>query len=90
MFNVVSKEDKKVLFEEAVGAITMGALVDVVDASGSSNSVCIGDFRDIGWSIRVATRNSLYYDWNGPNAIRVGGTIVEPGSSTPEYEMDWS
>jgi hypothetical protein len=78
------------LLEEAIGAITMGSLINIDDASGSANSVCIGDFRDIGWSRRVATRSSLYYDWNGPNAIRVGGTVVEPGSSTPEYEMDWS
>lgn len=90
MFTVMSKEDKQALFDEAVGAITMGALIDVEDASGSSNSVCIGDFRDIGWSTRVSTRDSLYYAWNGPNPIRVEGQIVNPGETTEEVEMDWS
>ena len=87
MFTVMSKEDKQALFDEAVGAITMGALVDVEDASGSSNSVCIGDFRDIGWSTRISTRDSLYYAWNGPNPIRVEGQIVNPGETTEEIEV---
>jgi|TARA_B110000908_G_scaffold102116_1_gene120358 hypothetical protein len=90
MFTVMSKEDKKALFDQAVDAITTGVLIDVDDASGSSNSVCIGDFRDNGWSARVATRDSLYYDWYGPNPIKVGGKIINPGQSTVEVDMDWS
>jgi hypothetical protein len=81
---------KQEMFEAAVVRVSMGQLIDVIDASGCSTGVCIGDFRDIGWSERVATRSSLYYRWNGPSAIRVGGEIIEPGSSTEEVEMDWS
>jgi|TARA_B110000908_G_C10153086_1_gene402320 hypothetical protein len=76
--------------ERACFLIKMGTLIDVDDASSSRDSLCIGDFRDIGWSTRVATRDSLYYDWNGPNPIRVGGNVINPGQSTEEIEMDWS
>ena len=76
--------------QDAIARISIGQLIDVIDASGCSTGVCIGDFRDIGWSERVATRSSLYYRWDGPSAIRVGGVIIEPGSSTEEVEMDWS
>ena len=76
--------------QDAIARISIGQLIDVIDASGCSTGVCIGDFRDIGWSERVATRSSLYYRWDGPSAIRVDGVIIEPGSSTEEVEMDWT
>ena len=76
--------------ERACFLIKMGTLIDVDDASSSRDSLCIGDFRDIGWSTRVATRDSLCYDWNGPSPIRVGGNVINPGESTEEIEMDWS
>ena len=76
--------------QDAIARISMGQLIDVIDASYTYTGVCIGDFRDIGWSKRVSTRSSLYYRWKGPSAIRVGGEIIEPGSSTEETEMDWS
>lgn len=76
--------------QDAIARISIGQLIDVIDASWTSSGVCIGDFRDIGWSERVATYDSLYYRWKGPNAIRVGGKIIEPGSSTEETDMDWS
>ena len=90
MFTIISPEEKQELLNDAIARISIGQIIDVVDASGSSNTVCIGDFRDIGWSTRVATRDSLYYAWNGPSAIRVDGVIIEPGSTTEEFEMDWS
>ena len=81
---------KQEQFDRACFLIKMGTLVDVEDASWMSDAVCIGDFRDLGWSKRVATRDSLYYEWNGPNPIRVSGRIINPGESTEEIEMDWS
>ena len=81
---------KQEMFEDAVARISVGQVIDVADASWMSNVVCIGDFRDIGWSERVATSSSLYYKWNGPSAIRVGGEIIEPGGTTEETEMDWT
>ena len=76
--------------QDAIARISIGQLIDVIDASWTSSGICIGDFRDIGWSERVATYDSLYYRWNGPSAIRVGGKIIEPGSHTEETDMDWS
>ena len=76
--------------ERACFLIKMGTLIDVDDASSSRDSLCIGDFRDLGWSKRVATRDSLYYEWNGPGSIRVSGNVINPGESTEEIEMDWS
>ena len=90
MFKLISPQEKQELLDDAIARISIGQIIDVVDASGSTNDVCIGDFRDIGWSTRVATRDSLYYAWNGPSAIRVDGVIVQPGSTTEEVEMDWS
>ena len=81
---------KQEQFDRACFLIKMGTLIDVEDASWMSDAVCIGDFRDLGWSKRVATRDSLYYEWNGPNPIRVSGSIINPGESTEEIEMDWS
>lgn len=81
---------KQEQFDRACFLIKMGTLVDVEDASWMSDAVCIGDFRDLGWSKRVATRDTLYYEWNGPNPIRVSGRIINPGESTEEIEMDWS
>lgn len=76
--------------QDAIARISMGQIIDVIDASYTSSGICIGDFRYIGWSERVATRSSLYYRWDGPSAIRVDGVIIEPGSSTEEVEMDWT
>ena len=83
----MTKQEK---FEHAVAQISMGQIIDVADASWLANDVCIGDFRDIGWSKRVSTRSSLYYRWDGPTAIRVDGVLIEPGCSTTKEEMDWS
>lgn len=85
-----NKEAKELMFESAVIDITAGCVIDVIDASGCSEGVCIGDFRNIGWSTRISTRDSLYYAWNGPSPIRVGGQIINPGETTEETEMDWS
>jgi hypothetical protein len=82
--------NKDQLFLEACFYIKMGVLVDVEHASSSRDSICIGDFRDLGWSKRVATRDSLYYEWNGPGSIRVSGNVINPGESTEEIDMDWS
>ena len=81
---------KQEMFNDAVARISIGQIIDVADASWLAKSVCIGDFRDIGWSERVSTRGSLYYRWNGPSAIRVDGVLIEPGCCTEAEEMDWS
>jgi len=87
---MLNQETKEQMLNAAIVDITSGSIIDVADASWMSDTVCIGDFRDIGWSTRISTRDSLYYVWNGPNAIRVEGQIVNPGETTEEVEMDWS
>lgn len=86
----MTSEEKNAMFIEAVGKITMGFEIEITDSSYSSNSVCIGDFRDMGWSSRIATPTSLYYKWKGPTAIWVSGKRIEPNSFTEEIEMDWT
>jgi len=86
----MTPEEKKTLFDEAVGKITMGFEIEITDASYSANSVCLGDFRDMGWSERIATRSSLYYKWKGPSAIWVMGNRIEPNQYTEEVDMDWT
>lgn len=82
--------EKEKMFNECVGKITMGFEIEITDSSYSSSSVCIGDFRDMGWSERIATRDSLYYKWKGPTAVWIGGKRIEPNECTEEVEMDWT
>jgi hypothetical protein len=74
----------------AAKRISAGEMVSMSDSSYSADRLCIGDFREMGWSERVSTRDSLYWNWNGPNAVIVSGVIVVPGGSTEEFPMDWS
>ena len=90
MIKLLSPKEKAAQVADAVRRIKLGEVVSVIDASGSAHSLCIGDFRDIGWSERVATRRSLYYTWNGPVPIVVDGQTVNPGGTTEETEVDWS
>jgi len=76
--------------ELAIERINDGEVIDVIDASSCSTGVCIGDFRAIGWSERLASRQSLCYFWRGPTAIRLSGVLIQPNSYTPEVDMDWS
>lgn len=90
MIKLMNAAEKLEAFEDAVAKIRAGELVDIVDASGCAYAVCIGDFRSIDWSEKITTRNSMYWHWTGPSAIRVSGAIVQPNSYTEEIDMDWS
>lgn len=81
---------RKQLLAEAIEKIKAGEVIEVVDASGYAFGVCIGDFRDIGWSSRETVRDGMWYEWNGPTAIIVEGKRIEPGGRTEFVEMDWS
>lgn len=87
---VLSFEEKKASIEEAVQKINSGEILSVSSSSRSMVGLCIGDFREVGWSERCSDRRGLWYDWNGPVAIKVDGQLVEPGKSTEYWEMDWS
>jgi hypothetical protein len=67
-----------------------GTVVDVIDASGCSFGLCIGDFRDVGMSVKNTWRTGMNWTWNGPGVIRMNGRVYEPGSETEEIDMDWS
>ncbi len=87
---ILSQLEKRKLLNDAIRRINSGEVIEVADSSSSSIGVCIGDFRSIGWSERCTSRDSLWYEWNGPVAIIVGGDMVEPHSSTIRADMDWS
>jgi len=67
-----------------------GKVVDVIDASGCAFGLCIGDFRDVGMSVKNTWRTGMNWTWNGPGTIRMNGRVYEPGSETEEIDMDWS
>jgi hypothetical protein len=67
-----------------------GKVVDVIDASGCAFGLCIGDFRDVGMSVKNTWRTGINWTWNGPGTIRMNGRVYEPGSETEEIDMDWS
>lgn len=90
MIKLMTASEKLEAFEDTVAKIRAGKLMDVVDASGSANAVCIGDFRANGWAEKITTLTSMFWHWTGPSAIRVNGAIVQPNSYTEEIEMDWS
>jgi len=90
MLNLLSPEEKQTQLNEAIRKIENGEIIKVSSSSSSALGVCIGDFRANGWSERCADRGGLWYDWNGPTAIIVDGVIIQPGSSTEYWEMDWS
>lgn len=75
---------------EAIAAILHGEMINVIDASGTSEGICIGDFREIGWAERCTDRGGIWYEWNGPGPIQVSGQVIQPGQSTTYIEMDWT
>lgn len=90
MMTLLTAKEKEEMIAEAIKRISDGEVITVSDSSYSALGLCIGDFRSVGWSERVATRRSLYYNWTGPAPIIVGSTMVQPGGCTEETDMDWS
>jgi hypothetical protein len=85
-----ARERKLQEIANAAKRISAGEMISMNGSSYSANNLCIGDFREIGWSERISTRDSLYWNWNGPSPIIVDGVIIVPGGSTEEFLMDWS
>jgi hypothetical protein len=90
MIKILSREEKQQLVFQAVANIAAGIPVKLLDASGCTYAVCIGDLRDYGWAEKICTRNSMYWHYTGPNSIIVGDVVVKSGEYTEEFEMDWS
>ena len=90
LLNIPTREEKAAMLAKAICQIEDGELINVVDASFYAHGVCIGDFREIGWSERITTRRSMFWQWTGPHPVKVGGEIVQPEGYTEEIEMDWS
>lgn len=78
------------MIHEATLKIARGEVVDLAEASHSANSVAIGHFREVGWSEKITTRDSMCWKWMGPHPVRVDGVMIKPGECTEEIEMDWS
>lgn len=91
MISVLSKETRQRLMEIAIESMKNGDIVDLVDASGCSYALCIGDFRDIGMAVKNTWRTGMNWTWNGPGSIRLSGReILHPGQESEEIDMDWT
>jgi hypothetical protein len=86
----LSKEEREALVSDAVQRLEAGEIVEVVWASWCSDRLSIGDFRDVGMSERVTTRDTLSWFWRGPGTIKVGDEVLTPMTSTEEVDADWS
>jgi hypothetical protein len=82
-------EKKKQDFKDILAKIYAGEHVTLIDASQTADGICIGDFRDMGWSERISTRTTLFYRWLGPSTIICGGVLVPTGGCTTEIEHGW-
>lgn len=90
MITILSREEKTAQLLEAIEDLKSGKVVDVIDASGCAYDICIGDFRDVGMSVKNTWRTGMNWTWNGPGTIRMNGRVYEPGDQTEEIDMDWS
>jgi hypothetical protein len=90
MLKLLTAEQKAEMIDQAIERIRNGEVITVADASFFALGLCIGDFRNIGWSERCTDRYGMWYEWNGPTAIVVGSNRIEPGHKTIYVEMDWS
>lgn len=90
MITILTKDEREALMKDAIARMTAGEIVDLVDASGCAYALCIGDFRDVGMSVKNTWRTGMNWTWNGPGAIRLSGEILNPGQESEEIDMDWS
>jgi hypothetical protein len=75
---------------DVIERLKSGEIIDVVDASCYAFGICIGDFRDVGMSVKNTWRTGMNWTWKGPGSIRMNGVVYTPGSETEEIDMDWS
>lgn len=91
MIKCLTKEERQSLIRAAIERMKAGEVVDLVDASGCAYALCIGDFRDVGMSVKNVWRTGMNWTWNGPGAIRLNsGEVLQPGQDSEEIDMDWS
>lgn len=90
MIKLMSREEKAQAIADAVQKLNAGLTVAVTDASGSAYSVCIGDFRDMGWSKKITWRTGMQWQWTGPGKIVMHGETLATGDFSEEVDMDWS
>lgn len=70
--------------------VNAGEKPSVIDASGCSCGICMGDLRNIGWAEKITTRTSMFWQYLGPNSIVVAGQEIKHNEYTKEIDMDWS
>jgi hypothetical protein len=90
MIKLMSREEKAEVITAAVEKLNAGLTVDVTDASYSAYSLCIGDFRDMGWSEKITWRTGMQWQWTGPGKINMSGETLATGDFSQEVDMDWS
>lgn len=90
MIKHLTKEERKQIMDDAVARLKAGEIVDLIDASGCSYALCIGDFRENGMAEKNVWRTGMNWIWNGPGTINLDGEILNPGQQSREIDMDWT
>lgn len=85
-----TREERTALLEEAIKKLKSGEIVKLIDASGCSYGLCIGDFRSVGMSVKNVWRDGMNWTWKGPGTIDLEGQILSPGQESQEIDMDWT
>ena len=83
-----TERDQKI--NEIVSKLKAGETVKLIDASFSAFGVCIGDFREMGWSIRNTWRTGMNWTWVGPGKVDLDGQILKFAGQSEEVDMRWT
>lgn len=81
--------EKQAIIKSAIEKIKSGEMIEVINASGYIDGICIGDFRSVGWSKKYTDYTGMWYEWYGPTPIKVDNIIIYTNGSTPYCEMNW-
>lgn len=87
---IFTADERKVLLDEAIEKLKSGEIVSLIDASFCAFGLCIGDFRDVGMSVKNTWRSGMNWTWKGPGTINLSGELLAPGQESQEIDMDWS
>ena len=79
----------KCIVEQIRGEVSEAWYASGISPSIAQDKLCIGDFRAIGWSERVTTRDTWCYRWLGPGKIHVAGTTYSYGEYLEEIEVSY-
>lgn len=68
--------------------IKVGVMVELDVNNPFSDKANIVDFKKFGWCEKWCSRNSIVYQWLGPNPVMVEGKVINTGGYTDEIDVD--